>query len=86
MGSKKRLPRKATGRAGADHSRGSTAGARLERTGRIAAVNDFDALWRSLFPAEQARIVHLLVQRVSVSPEGIAVDLRTEWLGSVSER
>jgi hypothetical protein len=49
----------------------------------IAALNDFDALWGSLFPAEQARIVHLLVQRVSVSPEGIAVDLRVEGLGAV---
>ena len=49
----------------------------------IGALNDFDALWGSLFPAEQARIVHLMVQRVSVSPEGIAVDLRTEGLGSV---
>jgi site-specific DNA recombinase len=27
--------------------------------------------------------VHLLVQRVSVSPDGIAVDLRIEGLGSV---
>ena len=49
----------------------------------IAALNDFDALWDSLFPAEQARIVHLMVQRVSVLPEGIAVALRTEGLGSV---
>jgi site-specific DNA recombinase len=49
----------------------------------IAALNDFDALWGSLFPAEKARIVRLMVQRVSVSPEGIAVDLRTEGLGSV---
>ena len=49
----------------------------------IAALNDFDALWGSLFPTEQARIVHLMVQRVSVSPEGIAVDIRTEGLGSV---
>ena len=49
----------------------------------IAALNDFDALWGSLFPAERARIVHLMVQRVSVSAEGIAVDLRTEGLGSV---
>jgi hypothetical protein len=49
----------------------------------ITALNDFDALWGSLFPVEQARIVHLLVQRVTVSPEGIAVDLRTEGLGSV---
>ena len=49
----------------------------------IAALNDFDALWGSLFPAEQARIVRLLVHRVSVSPEGIAVDLRVEGLGTV---
>ena len=49
----------------------------------IAALNDFDALWGSLFPTEQARIVHLMVQRVSVSPEGIAVEIRTEGLGSV---
>ena len=42
-----------------------------------------DALWGSLFSAEQARIVHLMVQRVSVSADGIAVDLRTEGLGSV---
>jgi site-specific DNA recombinase len=49
----------------------------------IAALNEFDALWGSLFPTEQARILHLMVQRVSVSVEGIAVDLRTEGLGSV---
>ena len=49
----------------------------------ISGLNDFDALWDSLFPAEQARIVHFMVRRVSVSPEGIAVDLRTEGLGSV---
>ena len=29
----------------------------------IAALNDFDALWDSLFPGEQARIVHLMVHR-----------------------
>ena len=55
----------------------------LSERGVIAALNDFDALWDSLFPAEQARIVRLLVHRVSVSPEGIAVDLRTEGLGSL---
>jgi site-specific DNA recombinase len=49
----------------------------------VAALNDFDALWGSLFPAEQARIVHLMVHRLSVSPEGITIDLRTEGLGSV---
>jgi hypothetical protein len=33
-----------------------------------------------LFPAEQARIVRLLVQRVDVAPDHIAVRLRVEGL------
>jgi len=49
----------------------------------VAALNDFDALWSLLFPAEQARIVRLLVERVTITGEGIAVDLRTGGLGSI---
>ncbi len=49
----------------------------------VAALAGFDALWESLFPAEQARIARLLIERVTVSAEGLAVDLRTEGLGSV---
>jgi site-specific DNA recombinase len=29
-----------------------------------------DHLWDQLFPAEQARIVQLLVERIDVSPDG----------------
>ncbi len=49
----------------------------------ISALGEFDQLWAALFPAEQARIVHLLVGRVTVDASGIAVDLRNEGLGSV---
>jgi site-specific DNA recombinase len=49
----------------------------------VAALSGFDGLWESLFPAEQARIARLLIERVTVSSEGMAVDLRTEGLGSV---
>ena len=48
-----------------------------------AALANFDALWESLFPAEQARIARLLINRVTVSQQGLTVDLRTEGLGSV---
>jgi DNA invertase Pin-like site-specific DNA recombinase len=48
-----------------------------------AALSGFDGLWESLFPAEQARIARLLIERVTVSSEGMAVDLRTEGLGSI---
>jgi site-specific DNA recombinase len=47
------------------------------------ALTSFDSLWAALFPAEQARIVQLLVARVIISATGIAVDLRTEGLNGV---
>lgn len=49
----------------------------------VAALADFDGLWASLFPAEQARIARLLINRVIVSQQGLTVDLRTDGLSSV---
>ena len=39
--------------------------------------------WDELFPAEQARIVHLLVERVDVGLDSVDIRLRTEGLASV---
>ena len=47
------------------------------------ALHRFDGLWNELFPAEQARIVHLLVERVDISGEGVRIRLRTEGLASL---
>ena len=44
------------------------------------ALNRLDPLWDELFPAEQARIVQLLVERVDVSTEGADIRLRTGGL------
>jgi DNA invertase Pin-like site-specific DNA recombinase len=49
----------------------------------VTALAGFDGLWEALFPAEQARIARLLIERVTVSADGLAVDLRTDGLGSV---
>jgi site-specific DNA recombinase len=49
----------------------------------VKALGEFDQLWAALYPAEQARIVQLLVERVTVGESGMAVDLRHEGLGSV---
>ncbi|NJL07884.1 MAG: recombinase family protein [Methylacidiphilales bacterium] len=49
----------------------------------VSALSVFDQLWAALYPAEQARIVHLLVERVTVGESGIAVDLRRAGFGSV---
>ena len=38
-----------------------------------AAFSDFNALWDQLFPAEQTRLVRLLIERIEVSHEGINI-------------
>ena len=38
----------------------------------------------ALIPAEQARVVQLLVARVTVGEVGLAVDLRHEGLGAIA--
>ncbi len=47
------------------------------------ALQRLDPLWDELFPAEQARVVQLLVDRVDVSPDGADIRLRTEGLTSL---
>ena len=49
----------------------------------IAALHEFNALWSQLFPAEQARIIQLLVRRVTVTAAGLEVDIRREGIASV---
>jgi hypothetical protein len=49
----------------------------------IKALGEFDQIWTALYPAEQTRIIQLLVDRVTVGASGISVDLRQEGLGSV---
>jgi hypothetical protein len=46
----------------------------------IEALGEFEPPWDELFPAEQARIVRLLVERLDASSEGIAIRLRAEDL------
>ena len=49
----------------------------------IAALKDFPELWTQLFPAEQARIIQLLVRRVTVTAEGLVIDLRPDCIAGV---
>ena len=60
------------GRAGRHH-RGRGAGSAAE----------LDPLWDELFPAEQARIVQLLVERVDVRMHGVEVRLRPNGLAGL---
>jgi hypothetical protein len=50
------------------------------------ALLQLDPLWDELFPAEQARIVQLLVERVLVGTDGVSIRLRTNGLvGLINE-
>jgi site-specific DNA recombinase len=47
------------------------------------ALEQLDPLWEELFPAEQARIVRSLVERVDVSPAGADIRLRLDGLAGL---
>jgi hypothetical protein len=44
---------------------------------------DFATVWNELFPAEQARIVHLLVERVDVREDALEVRIKAEGLATL---
>jgi site-specific DNA recombinase len=48
--------------------------------GARAALQQLDPLWDELFPAEQARIVALLVERIDIGMGGLHVRLRVDGL------
>ena len=51
----------------------------------IEALQRLDPLWHQLFPAEQARILQLLVARVIVRLDGLEITLRVEGITSLIE-
>jgi site-specific DNA recombinase len=49
----------------------------------VAALGSLDTIWAELFPAEQQRILHLLIARIAVKPDGFSITLRAEGLRSL---
>jgi hypothetical protein len=48
------------------------------------ALIQFDALWDELFPAEQSRIIQLLVERVEIQPDRLSIKLCKDGLVSLA--
>ena len=44
------------------------------------ALKRIDPVWENLFPGEQARLIHLLVARVDIGTDGVALQLRVDGL------
>src|SRR5947207_14767107 len=55
----------------------------LTETEVRAALLEFDPLWNELFPAEQARIIQLLVDRIDVGADGVDIKMRIEGITSL---
>jgi site-specific DNA recombinase len=51
----------------------------------VRTITDLAPLWDELFPAEQARIVRLLVERIDLSPDGMQVLLQADGLHGLVE-
>ena len=47
------------------------------------ALGALDPLWNELFPAEQARIVKLLVERVDLTADAAAIRIRTAGIEGI---
>jgi site-specific DNA recombinase len=47
------------------------------------ALSALDPVWDELYPAEQARIMRLLIERIDVAPDGISVTLHAAGIRSL---
>jgi hypothetical protein len=56
---------------------------KLEEGDVIEALGALEPVWDELYPAEQARILRLLIERVDVASDGISVTLHAAAIRSL---
>jgi hypothetical protein len=62
---------------------GATEDTDLEESEVIEALGALEPVWDELYPAEQARILRLLIERVEVAPDDISVTLYAAGIRSL---
>jgi site-specific DNA recombinase len=55
----------------------------LEESDVIEALGALEPMWDELYPAEQAGILRLLIERIDVAPDGISVTLHAAGIRSL---
>jgi site-specific DNA recombinase len=55
----------------------------LEEHEVVEALGALEPVWDELYPAEQARILRLLIERIDVAPDGISVTLHAAGIRSL---
>ena len=63
--------------------KGAAEGAVLGEGEVIEALGALEPVWDELYPAEQARILQLLIERIDVAPDGISVTLHAAGIRSL---
>jgi hypothetical protein len=58
-------------------------GAMLDEGEVIEALGALEPVWDELYPAEQARILRLLIERIDVAPDGISITLHAVGIRSL---
>ena len=51
--------------------------------GLLAEIEVLDRIWNELFPAEQERLLHLVVDKITVNPDGLVLVLKADGISSV---
>ncbi|HSM28060.1 MAG TPA: hypothetical protein VK855_08170 [Thioalkalivibrio sp.] len=49
----------------------------------IEALQSINAVWDALFPAEQTRMLQTMIERITVRPDGIRIDWKSEGIGDL---
>jgi site-specific DNA recombinase len=62
---------------------GAAADTEVEEGAVIEALGALAPVWDELYPAEQARILRLLIERIDVAPDGISVTLHAAGIRSL---
>jgi hypothetical protein len=50
----------------------------------IEALGSLEPVWDELYPAEQVRVMRLLIERIDVAPDGISVTLHAAGIRSLA--
>jgi site-specific DNA recombinase len=66
-----------------ERENGAAADAELAESEVIEALGALEPVWDGLYPAEQARILRLLIERIDVAPDGISVTLHAAGIRSL---
>jgi site-specific DNA recombinase len=67
----------------AHRENGAADDAVLEEGEVIEALGALEPVWDELYPAEQARIMRLLIERIDIAPDGISVTLHAAGIRSL---